>query len=157
MTSKFPRSQSDQASRMCWNNKRNPSRPHLQLTGLQGSTAHVLVPDTKGHLLGSCGVQTCFGGTSGTYTILGGFNVVAVTVCMYVCTVYAQCRLFVSVRYFEFVSHFTYNVCFCLDRYSLAGMQLMCQHSVFESSDCQYFLCMTSELSLLDLLNLNFS
>lgn len=84
MTSKFPRSQSDQASGMCWNNKRNPSRPHLQLTGLQGSTAHVLVPDTKGHLLGSCGAKTCFGGTSGTYTILGGFNVVAVTVCMYV-------------------------------------------------------------------------
>ncbi|XP_053538195.1 disks large homolog 3 isoform X3 [Ictalurus punctatus] len=50
--------------------------PTLQLTGLKGSAANVLVPDTTAHLQRSCGVrastgQSCFGGTRGTYTILG--------------------------------------------------------------------------------------
>lgn len=42
--------------------------PTLQLTGLKGSTANVLVPDTTGHLQSSCKVH---GSMRGTYTILG--------------------------------------------------------------------------------------
>uniref|UniRef100_A0A3P8Z2G2 KN motif and ankyrin repeat domains 4 n=1 Tax=Esox lucius TaxID=8010 RepID=A0A3P8Z2G2_ESOLU len=47
-----------------------------QLTGLKGSPIYVLVPDTTAHLQRSSGVhastgQGCFGGKSGTYTILG--------------------------------------------------------------------------------------
>ena len=33
-----------------------------QLTGLEGSAANVLVPDTTGHLQGSCGVHASAGG-----------------------------------------------------------------------------------------------
>ena len=50
--------------------------PTLQLTGLQGSAANILVPDTTAHLQGSRGVhastgQGCFGSKRGTNTILG--------------------------------------------------------------------------------------
>lgn len=50
----------------------------LQLTGLEGSAANVLVADTTGYHQRSCGVhalmgQSCFGSTRGAYTILDGW------------------------------------------------------------------------------------
>ena len=48
--------------------------PTLQLTGLKGSAANILVPDTTAHLQGSSGVhastgQGCFGSKRGTNNI----------------------------------------------------------------------------------------
>uniref|UniRef100_A0AAY5K1J4 CCHC-type domain-containing protein n=1 Tax=Esox lucius TaxID=8010 RepID=A0AAY5K1J4_ESOLU len=53
--------------------------PTSQLTGLEGSAANILVPDTTAHLQRSNGVhaltgQDCFGGKRGTYTILACYN-----------------------------------------------------------------------------------
>ena len=53
--------------------------PTSQLTGLKGSAANVLVPDTTEHFQRSSGVhatmgQGCFGGKMGTYTIFGRWS-----------------------------------------------------------------------------------
>ncbi|KAK3561066.1 hypothetical protein QTP86_026371 [Hemibagrus guttatus] len=58
LTSKFPRSQSNQASVGCAEQTSLIHRgPTLQLTGLKGSAANILVPDTTAHLQGSSGVH----------------------------------------------------------------------------------------------------
>ena len=72
LASKFPRSQANWASVGC----AGKASPTSQLTGLKGSAANVLVPDTRGHLQRSFEVhasmdQSYFGGMMGTYTILG--------------------------------------------------------------------------------------
>jgi len=76
----FPRSQSNQASVGCAE-QTSPihTGPTLQLTGLKGSAANILVPDTTAHLQGSSGVhastsQGCFGSKRGNNTILGRWS-----------------------------------------------------------------------------------
>ncbi|KAK3534682.1 hypothetical protein QTP86_020344 [Hemibagrus guttatus] len=77
LASKFPRSQSNPASVGCAGQKSLiHGGPTSQLTGLKGSAANILVPDTTAHLQGSSGVhaltcQDCFGSKRGTNTILG--------------------------------------------------------------------------------------
>ena len=53
--------------------------PHNLCTGLEGSAANVSVPDTTGHLQGSCGVHAsagrrCFGSTRKTNSILSRWS-----------------------------------------------------------------------------------
>ncbi|KAK3569465.1 hypothetical protein QTP86_031433 [Hemibagrus guttatus] len=52
--------------------------PTSQLTGLEGSAANILVPDTTAHLQGTSGVyaltcQGCFGRKRGTNTMMDGW------------------------------------------------------------------------------------
>ncbi|KAK3513216.1 hypothetical protein QTP70_009735 [Hemibagrus guttatus] len=42
---------------MCWTNKSDPWRLTSQLTGLKGSAANILMPDTTAHFQGSSGVR----------------------------------------------------------------------------------------------------
>ena len=58
LTSKFPRSQSNWASVRCaWQTSQIHGGPTFQLTGLIGSAANFLVPDTTAHLQGASGVR----------------------------------------------------------------------------------------------------
>ena len=67
LASKFLRSQSNRASLKCaGQTSLIHGGPTSQLTGLKGSAANILVPDTTAHLQGSSGVhastgQLCFG------------------------------------------------------------------------------------------------
>ena len=80
LASKFPRSQSNRASVGCAG-QTSPiyGGSTSQLTGLKGSAANILVPDTTANFQGSRGVhasmgQGCFGSNKETNTIVGRWS-----------------------------------------------------------------------------------
>lgn len=62
------------ALKACSSDHSDPPRPLFSATGLKGSAANVLVPDTTGHLQRSCvhasTNQSCFGAMRGIYATL---------------------------------------------------------------------------------------